>query len=148
MISDYNRFVHSIVVHISENASTYSKYMSSIASYMRGNSYLNQTRKRLFLKDEARYYKENHILALKTYKEDVKRWSEALYLPVSLNASAVDDNLYIDVQIPPYSNPLYTFENGESYVIPVNHTGDTVKAPFGFIRRLTIKREELYDDAS
>ncbi len=148
VISDYNRFVHSIVVHISENASTYSKYMSSIASYMRGNSYLNQTRKKLFLKDEARYYKENHILALKTYKEDVKRWSEALYLPVSLNTSAVDENLYIDVQIPPYSNPLYTFENGESYVIPVNHTGDTVKAPFGFIRRLTITREELYDDAS
>lgn len=147
-IGDYNRFVHSIVVHICENASTYSRYMSDIMSYMRGNSYLNQTKKKLFLKDEARYYKENHILALKNYREDVKRWSEALYLPVSMNTSATDDNLYIDVQIPPYSNPLYTFENGESYEIPVNNTGDMVNAPFGFIRRLTIVREELYDDAS
>lgn len=147
-IGDYNRFVHSIVVHICENASTYSRYMSGIMSYMRGNSYLNQTKKKLFLKDEARYYKENHILALKNYREDVKRWSEALYLPVSMNTSAADDNLYIDVQIPPYSNPLYTFENGESYEIPVNNTGDMVNAPFGFIRRLTIVREELYDDAS
>lgn len=147
-IGDYNRFVHSIVVHICENASTYSRYMSGIMSYMRGNSYLNQTKKKLFLKDEARYYKENHIHALKNYREDVKRWSEALYLPVSMNTSATDDNLYIDVQIPPYSNPLYTFENGESYEIPVNNTGDMVNAPFGFIRRLTIVREELYDDAS
>lgn len=147
-IGDYNRFVHGIVVHICENASTYSRYMSGIMSYMRGNSYLNQTKKKLFLKDEARYYKENHILALKNYREDVKRWSEALYLPVSMNTSATDDNLYIDVQIPPYSNPLYTFENGESYEIPVNNTGDMVNAPFGFIRRLTIVREELYDDAS
>lgn len=147
-IGDYNRFVHSIVVHICENASTYSRYMSSIMSYMRGNSYLNQTKKKRFLKDEARYYKENHILALKNYREDVKRWSEALYLPVSMNTSATEDNLYIDVQIPPYSNPLYTFENGESYEIPVNNTGDMVNAPFGFIRRLTIVREELYDDAS
>ena len=147
-IGDYNRFVHSIVVHICENASTYSRYMSGIMSYMRGNSYLNQTKKKLFLKDEARYYKENHILALKNYREDVKRWSEALYLPVSMNTSATDENLYIDVQIPPYANPLYTFENGESYEIPVNNTGDMVNAPFGFIRRLTIVREELYDDAS
>lgn len=147
-ISDYNRFVHSIVVHISENASLYSRYMSGIASYMRGNSYLNQTRKKQFLKDESRYHKENHIVALKKYREDVKRWSEALYLPVSMNTSAVDDSLYIDVQIPPYSNPLYTFENGVSYVVPVNNTGDTVEAPFGFIRRLTVAREELYDDAS
>lgn len=122
--------------------------MSGIASYMRGNSYLNQTRKKQFLKDESRYHKENHIVALKKYREDVKRWSEALYLPVSMNTSAVDDSLYIDVQIPPYSNPLYTFENGVSYVVPVNNTGDTVEAPFGFIRRLTVAREELYDDAS
>lgn len=146
-VADYNRFVHSIVVHISENASIYSRYISGIASYMRGNSYLNQTRKKQFLKDEARYHKESHILALKKYKEDVKHWSEALYLPVSMNTSAVDDSLYIDVQIPPYSNPLYTFEHGADYVVPVNNTGDTVEAPFGFIRRLTVAREELYDDA-
>ena len=47
----------------------------------------------------------------------------------------------------PFAEPLYTFESRTSYDVEVNESGETVKSPFGFVKCVSIKREELYDDA-
>ena len=61
------------------------------------------------------------------------------------NAMYEEDKM--DLGIPPEVNPMYTFEPEENCPVEVNHTGDTIESPFGFVRKLKIIREELCDDA-
>lgn len=121
--------------------------MSGMATYMKGCSYLAQLDKLKTSGDEKKFYKQDHITALDSFLSAIKGWCTAFYLPVSFDELGVDDGIDIDTDIAPQTNPIYTFENGKSYIIPLNHTGDTVEAPFAFISRLDITREELYDDA-
>ena len=53
----------------------------------------------------------------------------------------------MDMELSPYINPIYTFESKATYDIPVNRSGEYVQSPFGFVDRIRIEREELYDDA-
>lgn len=146
-VKRFNSFVNMIVTRISENTSMFSKYMSGIASYVHGRSYLSLMQRKKFLRDEAQFYKQNHITALNSFLVDLKKWSVAFHLPINFDAAEVDEDLAVDTELAPYVNPLYTFESQASYSVPVNSAGDTIEAPFGFISKLHIMREELYDDA-
>lgn len=143
----FNHAVGSAVTRISEDSSLFSKYMSSIASYAHGNSYLTIMRRKRFLKDEAQFYKQNHLTALSAFLEELETWGTAFHSPIDPAAVDVNDELTVDTEISPWRNTMYTFETNTSYHVPVNHTGDMVEAPFGFVKRLEIIREELYDDA-
>ena len=146
-LGGFNSFLGAAMTRVSESTSLFSRYMGSIASYTHGSSYLSLMRRKRFLRDEAQFYKQNHLAALNAFQQELKIWSTAFYLPVNFDATEFDEDLAFDTEIPPQENPLYTFEHQASYSVPVNTTGDTVEAPFGFISRLHIVREELYDDA-
>ena len=143
----FNSFVTAVVTRVSESASKFSCYMGDIVSHVHGSSYLLMAQRRRFLRNEAQHYKQNHVTALNLFLADLKQWSMAFHLPVSFEAAEVDDSFVMEPEIAPCHNPMYTFESHASYSVPVNHTGDQVEAPFGFIRRFNIIREELYDDA-
>lgn len=146
-VKQFNGFVTAVVTRVSESTAMFSRYMGSIVSHVHGSSYLLMTQRRRFFRNEAQHYKQNHVTALNRFLADLKQWSMAFHLPVSFEAAEVDDNFVVETEIAPCHNPLYTFESKASYSVPVNHTGDQVEAPFGFIRRFNIIREELYDDA-
>lgn len=147
-LRQFNGFISGVMARISENASMFSKYMSGIASYIHGSSFLSLLRRKKFLRDEAQFYKQNHIAAINAFLVDLKEWSTAFHLPVSFEAAEIDESLTVDTDLLPRLNPLYTFETQASYSVPVNSAGDTIESPFSFIARLQIMREELYDDAS
>jgi len=45
------------------------------------------------------------------------------------------------------NNSIYYFPiAGREELIPVNETGDFVKAPYSFVNQLNIDREIIYDD--
>jgi len=145
-IRSFNSFVNAVVTRVADNATAFSRYMTGIASHIHGSSYLSLLKRKAFLRDEADYYKQNHITALNSYLVDLKNWSVAFHLPVSFEAVDVDEDIVIDTDVSPSANPLYTFESKAGYTVPVNTAGDTIDAPFGFVKRLKISREELYDD--
>lgn len=147
LVGRFNSFVNGFVTRVSENTAVFSRYMSEMLSYAHGNSYLTLMRRKSFLRNEAQFYKQNHITALNTFLVDLKNWSVAFHLPVNLEAVEIDEGLVVDAEIAPCANPLYTFESRASYTVPVNFAGDVIESPFGFISRLHIMREELYDDA-
>ncbi len=146
LVGRFNSFVNGFVTRVSENTAVFSRYMSEMTSYTHGNSYLTLMRRKTFLRNESQFYKQNHITALNTFLVDLKTWSVAFHLPVNLEAVEIDEGLVVDAEVAPCANPLYTFESQASYTVPVNFAGDVIESPFGFISRLHIMREELYDD--
>ncbi len=147
-VFEYNKNASAAMVRIGADSEQYSRYMGSIASYMHGQSYFSGLRHKVFLQDEAQYYKRNHISALNAFLVDLRDWSVAFHLPVSFETADVQEYLVVDTDIAPYLNPLYTFPSDDNHTAYVNTTGDTILAPFPFIERLIIEREELYDDAT
>lgn len=146
-VRNFSSFVSQVVDRISKSTNMFSRYMSGIASHVHGSSYLSLVQRKKVLRDEEQAHKQNHLSALNLYVMDLKKWSVAFHLLVDFDAVEAVESLVVDTELPPRINPLYTFETKSSYSVPVNFSGDTVEAPFSFIRRLHIKREELYDDA-
>lgn len=146
-VNRFNSCVNEILTRTAENASMFSRYMSGIASYTRGSTFLSLLSRKRFLRDEAQFYKQNHVAALGTFLAVLKSWATAFHLNVNFEATELDEELLVEAEVPPAMNPLYTFETDAAYEIPVNTSGDTAISPFDFISKLTIMREELYDDA-
>lgn len=142
----FNHFAGGIVTRTADSAATYSRYMGDIASCMRGNSFLTWVKRKNYFRDEAQYYKRNHLLALSAFLAKLKEWSTAFHLTVSFEMGEMGEDFVMDTDLSPRVNPLYTFEDRCTYSVPVNKTGDTLESPFGFVQRMNIKREELYDD--
>ena len=54
---------------------------------------------------------------------------------------------FFDVNRAPRDNSLYFFEeNLDEDDIPINSTGDKVTAPYKFIEKLWVEREDVYDE--
>lgn len=146
-IDDYNSVVCAVLSNISENSTLFSKYLGSIATYMRGSSYLTVLHRKNYLEGKAQHHKQYHIKALSSYLVKLKLWSVAFHLPVRYDSVESDDTIIFNTDLAPNHNPLYTFEDVGSYSVPINTSGETAESPFRFVSRLTIRREELYDDA-
>lgn len=146
-VQSFRSLVGQGVERVSKSTDMFSKYMSGIASHIHGSSYLSLLQRKVFLQDEDQSHKQAHLKAIDLFINQLKKWSAAFHLSWELDAFESIEPVLVDTEVPPRANPLYTFETKASYSVPVNFTGDTVEAPFGFIERLHIKREELYDDA-
>lgn len=144
-IREYNSFIKRIVTRIAENGARYSRYMSQIATYIHGSSYLSILRKKTFLRDESEYYKRNHLAALDAYILKLETWSISFHLDVDFEMEEMNEGLTINTSISPYTNPIYTFDNPGSYQVELNNSGDYMNSDFSFVKKIRIVREELYD---
>ena len=142
----YNNYIKAAFNKITENASDYSKYLSDIASHSRGHSYLNLSKRKKYKVDNAHYSKYKHIKAINILLSKLKVWSTAYHLNSDFETPIIDEDATVDVYLAPNRNTMYTFEYGNSYSVPVNNSGEKIESPFGFVEKLEIVREELYDD--
>ena len=146
-ISKVNGVVNRSATSAAENSSVFSRYMGEIASNIHGNTFLSVMEKKKNVYTAENYEKENHIAALEKFISNIRTWCTSYHLQVYFDSAELNENLTVDTELPPDMNPLYTFEMDGSYRTAVNNTGDTIEAPFGFIKKLGNVREELYDDA-
>ena len=60
----------------------------------------------------------------------------------SVDAIELIDDLAGDIDY----DSLYSFDVGKDFVVPLNRIGSDIESPFGFIERIEIEREEVYDN--
>ena len=104
------------------------------------------SRKKERKEDSAKTNKLRHIKIIDITLGRLKDWGEAFQLKNDFSSPMVGGAVVTHTEVDPQVNELYTFESGGAYPVPINHSGSTIKSPFGFIKRLDIVREELYDD--
>lgn len=133
------------VWELSHNASAFSDFLSSVASHIRGHSYLNTMEKKRLKRDSSYYFKKKHLKAIDIFLSKLSLWSSALHIKVdltSVDAIELIDNLVEDIDY----DSLYSFDVGKDFVVPLNQIGVTISSPFGFIEKIEIEREEVYDN--
>lgn len=133
------------VGELSHNASAFSDFLSSVASHIRGCSYLNTMETKRLKRDSSYYFKKKHLKAIDIFLSKLSLWSSALHIKVdltSVDAIELIDNLVEDIDY----DSLYSFDVGKDFVVPLNQIGVTISSPFGFIEKIEIEREEVYDN--
>lgn len=142
----YNSYIKAAFNKITDNANTYSRYLSGIASHMRGHSYLNLANKKKFQVESNQRFKYKHLKAINVILSKLNSWGRSYHLNVDFQKPAITENIVIDTSVNPTQNYMYTFEAGNSYFVPLNKSGEEIISPFSFVEKLQILREELYDD--
>ena len=146
-LAKYDELLGDACERIRANALCFSDYLSSVASYMKGNDYKKALDDEKTAKNEYWYKLKEQINTTESFIDDMKKWSFAFHLPVDFDSEAAHSKFDVLMEQTPFAEPLYTFESRTSYDVEVNESGETVKSPFGFVKCVSIKREELYDDA-
>jgi hypothetical protein len=142
----YKEIHTDLTTKIYNNVSLYSTYMSDISTHARGSSFLRTVQQQKLLKETMYSEKQQHLKDISLFLSYVNDWSIAFYCPVEIEQTEEIGSEYIDTQVPSNKNEFYTFDYGMSYQVPLNNTGDMLCSPVGFIDRILIEREELYDD--
>ena len=142
---DFQMVFQGVVGEISHNASAFSNFLSSVASHIHGRSYLNILEKKREKRDSSYYFKQKHVKAIDILLSKLSLWSSALHVKVdlsSVDAIELIDDLDGDVDY----DSLYSFDVGKDFAVPLNRSGIDIGSPFGFVERIEIEREEVYDN--
>lgn len=141
----FNRLMHGINGEIDGSLALFSRYLSHACNVMRGFSVLN------FL---ARNEDPDtmRIRVLKKHLADIRRTREELrevfgrYVVenADIDPNKVDAYLYDFSRAVDFPYPV-PYSEGMKCQIEFMQPGNTVQVPVNFVKRITVRREELYD---
>ncbi len=146
VMKSFNSLMRGIVGNIRAYASKFETYFSDICTYMKAQSILDgiNIRKENALSNYS--VLNSHRRALHSAIERDEEWI------FSYGITRIDEMIptvtsFFKPDIIPRENPLYYFAaNIDEKDIPINSTGDYVTAPYKFIEKLWIEREDLFDE--
>lgn len=145
-IDKYNDALEDGVAVLTRDVKLFTNFATNIVSFSRGRSYLDRLRNKLVLQESEYEILNRHLDMINKTINKIERWAKAFYLPVGGNR-AVEANYVLDVDVRPKDNAVYSLEYGREYDVPLNDTGKKIKSPVGFLDKLVIEREELFDNA-
>jgi hypothetical protein len=145
LIKQFNLYMASAFNKLVDNASVYSKYLSTIASHSKGSSYLNLSKERKHINTDMINVSKKHLKAINILLSKIKRWSICHHINIDLDSSINEDYIYFDISTSPNSNIFYSFEDGNVYPVMLNKNGYSLQSPIEFIKQVDIIREEIYD---
>ena len=143
-ISDYNGMIKDILDEVDMGKVQYSKYLSHACNVMRGNSVLNYRK-------EHESPEETKLRIFKKHSFDILRKREELreifggLLPPDPEKIDMSQCYPYDFNRPvdfPYPVP---YQADQHKKVEFLQKGNTVEVPVDFVRRVYLRREELYD---
>lgn len=145
LCKDYQEIFQNIISEIAHNATLFSKFLSDVGSHVRGQSYLNQVLQKKQLRNSTYYRKKKDLKRIDSFLNTIAIWSNALH--VSVNMDSVDiEELFDEFTGDVDYESLYSFDVGKDFSVPLNRSGSNIWSPFGFLERVIIDREEVYED--
>ena len=145
-VADYLAGVRALSLAESGAVPLYEKFYSSIASQIRGASYLDSVTIGRRNHDDAWFFKQKHLKKIELLMEQIRTWCTALHIRVDFNSAGTiaeagqGEKAMIDY------DSLYTLTVFEKYPVEINNSGIFLKAPFTFVDRIILEREGIYDD--
>lgn len=145
-VEDYNDEIESAQEELENCTRNLTEFVRDVVTYSRGCDYLNILKHKRYTTGYTYDALQRHMKATNLFLDKMRKWSCAFYMDTNFHPET-QDNFRIDIELSPQNNYLYTFENGKEYAVPLNETGEEVISPFGFVKKLNIDREELFDHA-
>ena len=144
-IREFNGITNRVKLELNQNADTFSTFFSKVASYMRGRSYLQTLEKSLIDYDSSFEINRKNLKMIESFLKRINLWAEAFHIQMDVHQV---DNLRDMKEGQLNIEDLFSFEENKMYRVPINTAGTFVNSPLKFIKRISIEREEVYDDVN
>lgn len=140
----FDAAVQGVVNSVEHNAAKYSDYLSHVCNVMRGHSVLNYREENEDPDALTMRVFEKHVHDIICAQEDLHAvfgsyMSGKLDPRLSVQEYAYDFSRPVDYQYP------FPYSGGEGFRIEFMCKGHYATVPVGFVKRVTLRREELYD---
>lgn len=145
-IGYFRSSLNDLVLRIIDNGSLFSEFFSGVASHIHGKSYMDEVREQEENYTNNYYFKVKHVKEIDGFIAQLKQWNTALHLEADLNNVPLDDTVTPENIDAINYERLSELDSGRQFRIPIGRSGSTIMSPYGFIREMTIEREESYDD--
>lgn len=128
-----------------QNAKLYARFLSNIASHVRGSSYLRIMKTKKADAEKAIGIKKGHLGYIDEFKSRLVLWSSALRL--AIDTDVLDEaEMMIGYSTIDFDMLYSIGSETRNHKIPLNQSGLYIKTPFDFVNALVIEREEIYDN--
>ena len=146
LMKQYNVLMRSVINEVHAGAESFQKFFSDICTYMKGQSILDGISKHKESRSSNTINLSNHKKATLSAMDRDASWLAAYGL--SREDEIVPNvTMFFDPNVLPRYNNLYYFPPCNNEVdIPINSTGDIVAAPYKFVQKLWVEREDVFDE--
>lgn len=145
-IQNYNEVVADYMSGIEKSKGSFSKYLSEVASYMRGRYMLQALERKSTVSNVGIIMLGRHVEHLRAQMDIIMSWLKD-FEKSPLPDMGEADRSYIDFDfgIPPEKNGAY-FLQLDSYDLSITaFDGSKAVVPYPFVTEIEVKREWLYD---
>ena len=143
--AEYNNTVRKIRKEIDDSMHDYSKYLTHACNVIRGNSVINF---RTFAGDpdvKKMRVLQKHISDIEHSREDLRAMF-GCYMDRKVRVELTQDDAYeFDYSYPADYEYLFEFRPDQEVQIEFINPDSYIRVPVDFVRRLRVRREELYD---
>ena len=142
----FNSLSKKLVADMNSSAAKFENYFTAVCTYMKAQAIQAGTHLKNDAVSSARFTLRAHRQAL---CGSIDRDEELLASYGLKREPEVVKNVssFFDVEKIPVDNKLYYYPiNKVDAEIPVNETGDLIRAPYKFVAKLKIEREDIFDN--
>lgn len=142
----FNRAIKRMINNVNSASKKFGDYFSVVCSYMKAQSVYDGMRLKSDSMSSARFVLRAHKQALKLSIAQSQEFAASYGIKREAEAIRNVTSFFDETKLP-RDNSLYYFEvNNVAEGIPLNDTGDYVTAPYRFIAKLNIEREDIFED--
>ena len=146
LIRSFNNKINIALSRITSNTEVYGDYLNAVVAHSRGKSYLEKSKKKGMVDESVQQMRYRHLDAANLFLARMEQWAQAFHLDVDFTRPGHKRDIDLDIEIQPAKNAAYSIHSDKNYPIEVNSSGMTVDAPFAFVQRISLDREELYEN--
>ena len=142
---EFNRLMHGINGEIDGSLALFSRYLSHACNVMRGFSVLNFLAQNEDPDSMRIHVLEKHLGDIRRIREELREvFGRYVCENADIDPNKVDAYLYDFSRAVDFPYPV-PYSEGMKCQIEFMQPGNTVQVPVNFVKRITVRREELYD---
>lgn len=140
---EFNNIMLDIQFRVNESAEVFEHYFTSVCTFMKAKSIDRGVKLSRRSTSSTKNLLRAHNLAIGNAIDRIMRWSAAFHIQI-MGDTLMGDEGYFNYEILPEKNDLYRLRMEESFMM-LGYTGDKLEAPYNFVTRAWIDREEIYE---
>lgn len=146
VMKTFNDLMRSVANNVRSYAHRFEEYFSDICTFMKAQSIIDGINARKENASSAYSMFNAHKQALQAAIDRDAEWISS-YGIERIDEMIPNVTTFFKADVIPKENPIYYFvANDDENDTPINSTGDLVTAPYKFVKKFWIEREEIFDE--
>ena len=144
LMHEYNHTLIDLIQQSQSKIQSYERYLSHLMMVLRGKKIMNKLKADMYSMLDAEQLHKRHLFRLNQEIQTIQQWMEVFHLSKEITGESIP--AVLNTEIPPETNTEYLFAiYSKPNTLQLNDTGEKLQAPYSFVSKIWIRREEIYE---